>query len=235
MTTPVRNALGDALFDQQFPAFVRARSGQHLTPVAVALAVASIFHERGCRRVLDVGCGPGKFCLVAGRQHPNIHFLGIDRRERLVQIGMQLAQQRNATNVTLSVGDVTQVAWDGYDGFYFFNPFAESTFEASDRFDDEASYSVQRFGVELLRVEALLERAAPGTVVVTYHGLGGPIPASYELDGDVRGGSDRIRTWVQGSRRSAHWAWLETDVGVRRVSRSGMHSALASLVCGDTR
>ncbi len=233
MTRLFDDSPGDALFDSQFPAYVRARSRQHLTPVAVAMTVASIFHECKSRRVLDVGCGPGKFCVVAAGCQPSIRFCGIDQREQLVQIGMELARQRGATNLELSVGDVTRVAWNDYDGFYFFNPFAERTFEAGDRFDDEVDFSMGRFGAELLRVERLLERAAPGTAVVTYHGLGGPIPASYELVADVRGGSDRIRTWVQRSRCPAHWAWLETGVGVRRVSRSSMHSAPASLICED--
>jgi len=125
------------------------------------------------------------------------------------------------------------VPWDPYDGFYFFNPFAENTFERRDWFDDHVHLSTLRFGSELLRVERLLERARVGTVVVTYHGLGGPIPSSYTLVGDERSGSDRIRTWVQGTQRQSRWAWLETLGSVTRVSRSDMQSALASLMCED--
>ena len=93
--------------------------------------------------------------------------------------------------------------------------------------------SALRFGSELLRVESLLEQAAVGTVVVTYFGLGGPIPASYELVADELAGGDRLRTWVQGERRGSSSAWLETVASVRRVSRNDVHCALASLIRGD--
>ncbi|HEY0465790.1 MAG TPA: hypothetical protein VGC79_16365, partial [Polyangiaceae bacterium] len=53
----------DSLFDAQFPRYVRERSAQYWTPVAVAARAAAIFREQGATRILDVGCGPGKFCV----------------------------------------------------------------------------------------------------------------------------------------------------------------------------
>src|SRR5690349_3670120 len=141
MTTSARDAFGDALFDSQLPDYVRARSGQYWTPVAVAAHVAAVFRKRGSRRVLDVGCGPGKFCVVAGCLQPSIRFHGIDQRARLIEVGEGLARRCGANNVELSVGDVTQVPWDAYDGLYFFNPFAENTLERPERFDDDPEFS----------------------------------------------------------------------------------------------
>lgn len=232
MPSSVLQISSDALFDRELPRYVRDRSRQYWTPVAVAARVAASFREWGAGRVLDVGCGPGKFCVVAACLQPELQFHGIDRRQRLVRLGTRLARRFGADNVRLSAGDVTQMQWEHYDGFYFFNPFAESTFEACERFDDTVDLSMVRFGSELLRVESLLEKASPGTVVVTYHGLGGPIPASYELVADERAGSDRIRTWVQGPARSSRWAWLETLGGVRQLSRRELHDTLSSLICG---
>ena len=71
------------------------------------------------------------------------------------------------------------------------------------------------------------------SILVTYYGLGGPIPASYELVANECFGGDRLRTWVQGSRRQSSSAWLETVDSVMSVSRSDMHCALASLIRGE--
>ena len=220
----------DALFDEQFPDYVRERSSQYWTPVAVAAHAAAIFRERGARRILDVGCGPGKFCLVAGSRQPELEMHGIDQRPRLVRLGTRLAERLDARNVRFSAGDVTGIPWDDYDGFYFFNPFSENVMLPSEQFDDSVPLSSLRFGTELLLVESLLERAPVGTVLVTYFGLGGPIPASYELVADECSGADRLRTWVQGPRRRPSSAWLETVDSVMSVSRSDMHYALASLI-----
>ncbi len=76
------------------------------------------------------------------------------------------------TNVHFLQAKATQVPWLDFDGFYFFNPFAENVFREGARFDDSTLLSVARFGAELLEVEQLLSRARIGTVVVTYHGLG---------------------------------------------------------------
>jgi SAM-dependent methyltransferase len=231
MNLPALRIPNDKWFDDQLPAYVRERSRQYWTPVAVAARAAAILHERGVKRVLDVGCGPGKFCVVGACMRPDLEFCGIEQRSRLVRVGRRLARSFGASNVRLLVGNATEVPWEPYDGFYFFNPFAENTYEKAERFDDGAQLSRVHFGAELLRVETLLERARAGAVVITYHGLGGPIPGSYELVGDERSGSDRIRTWVQGPPRQLRWVWLETLGGVTRVSRSDIYSTLTSLMC----
>jgi hypothetical protein len=226
--------LDDEMFDEQLTHYVRARSRQYWTPVAVAARAAAAFSGQGAKRILDVGCGPGKFCVVAGCFQPALELHGIEQRPRLVRLGLRLARRFCAPNVRLSTGDATLVSWDQYDGLYFFNPFAENTYDHDDRFDSETNLSTMRFGAELLRAESLLARARVGTVVVTYHGLGGAIPSSYELVADERAGSDRVRTWVQRSQQQSSWAWLESHETVERVSRRDMHSVLASLVCGES-
>jgi len=220
----------DDLFDEQFPHYVRERSSQYWTPVAVAARAAAIFRERGAKRILDVGCGPGKFCLVAGFLQPELDVHGIELRSGLVRLGSSLALLLNARNVRFSAGDVTEAPWNDYDGFYFFNPFCENVMEPSDQFDHKVPLSTLRFGTELLLVESLLQQAPVGTVLVTYFGLGGPIPASYELVADECAGADRLRTWVQRPSHRSSSAWIESLDRVISVSRSDMSCALALLI-----
>jgi SAM-dependent methyltransferase len=234
VSSPISPLVDDETFDQQLTHYERERSRQYWTPVAVAARVAAAFSGHGAKKILDVGCGPGKFCVVAGSLQRDLELHGIEQRPRLVRLGLGLVRRFGAPNVRLSTGDATLVPWDEYDGLYFFNPFAENTYERDDRFDNEVTFSTMRFGAELLRAESLLARARLGTVLVTYHGLGGAIPSSYELVADERAGTDRVRTWVQRSQQQSSWAWLETQGSVERVSRRQMRSVLASLICGDS-
>ena len=126
-------------------------------------------------------------------------------------------------NVHFSVGDATKEPWAPYDGLYFFNPFAENIYDEDERFDDDADLSTLRFCSELLLVEKLLAEARVGTIVVTYHGLGEPIPSSYKLASNEYAGSDRVRTWVQGPQKNAKWAWLETISKLLRIARNDSH------------
>jgi SAM-dependent methyltransferase len=222
-------SLNDELFDSQLPHYVRERSRRFWTPVAVAARAAASFSEQGARRILDVGCGPGKFCVVAGHVHPELDLHGIEQRPRLVRLGARLVRHFGARNVRLSTGDATLVSPEGYDGFYFFNPFAENVFDASDRFDDRVSLSVKRYGEELLRTKSLLATARVGTVVVTYHGIGGGIPSNYELVADERAGSDRLRTWVRRSEQPCDWSWFEADSGLVQVSNRDICRVLEAL------
>ena len=90
-----------------------------------------------------------------------------------------------------------------------------------------------RFGEGLLRVKYALALASRGTLVVTYHGLGGPIPSSYELVAEERAGPDKIRIWAKGPNRATDWVWLETLHRVVRISRAHVRSALARLMCEE--
>jgi hypothetical protein len=227
--TPTAVPLDDELFDQHLPHYVRERSRQFWTPVAVAARAAASLSEHGARRILDVGSGPGKFCVVGGCLLPELDFHGIEQRPRLVRLGIRLARHFGARNVHLSTGDATLVSPGGYDGFYFFNPFAENVFDQGERFDNQVSLSSKRYGEELLRAEALLARARVGTVVVTYHGLGGGIPSSYELVAEERAGSDWLRTWVRRSEERRDWSWLEADSSIVQVATRDMHTVLAAL------
>ena len=226
--------LDDKAFDEALPRYERERSRHYWTPVAVGRRVAEVFQARGARRILDVGCGPGKFCVVAASLEPGFEVHGIEQRPRLVRIGKGLVRRFGVRNVHLSTGDAVKTSWDGFDGLYFFNPFSESTFAPEDRFDDLIDHSTMRFGEHLLRVKHALARAAQGTLVVTYHGLGGPIPSSYELVAEERAGTDKIRTWKKGPERVTDWVWLETLHRVVRISRTHVRSALARLMVEDS-
>src|SRR5665213_3075987 len=97
--------LSDIAFGALLPPLTRAKSPYHWTPIGVARRVALRFAERGASRVLDVGCGPGKFCVAAALARPELDFYGIDRSVALIGTARELATRLRLSNVEFSVGD----------------------------------------------------------------------------------------------------------------------------------
>jgi hypothetical protein len=92
---------------------------------------------------------------------------------------------------------------------FIFNPFTENVWGAQDVFDARTGGPQRRFRTEALRVALRLRQARRGSVLVTYHGLGGPIPSSYELISEESTGSGPLRTWIKAREREEEWVHLE--------------------------
>jgi SAM-dependent methyltransferase len=206
--------LSDDDFDQLLPLRARIGSAEYWTPIPVAQLAARRFAEQGTSRVLDVGCGIGKFCLAAAALHGDIEWFGIDRRHGLVHDALAMGGPFGLDNVSFAHGDALERSWDEFDGFYFFNPFYENLAPEHERFDLSVQLSRARFVEEIERIETRLRALRAGTVVITYHGLGGPIPSSFALVADEVAGNGRLRTWRKTEASDAPWVHLETDEGV---------------------
>ena len=72
-------SIEDEKFDQIYPARIRKLSALQWTPVRVAAEAAKLLATVPGTRVLDIGCGPGKFCLIAAALTDG-HFTGIEQR-----------------------------------------------------------------------------------------------------------------------------------------------------------
>lgn len=209
---PVR----DSAFDTLYPPAVRLLSQRFWTPVGIARRASQLFAELGVRRVLDVGSGAGKFCLVAGAVSSELSFHGVEQRESLVDSARALGARLGIANAHFSVGDVMEQCWSAFDGFYFFNPFGENIHPSEERIDSSVELSDERYEHEVELAEQRLAAAAVDSVVITYHGFGGRIPGAYELAVVERIGSDWLRVWVK-RREHAEGHHLEIDGGSRRV------------------
>ena len=144
-----------------------------------------------------MGSGVGKFVLVAAAEVPDVCFVGVEQRPRLVEIAERARRQLELSNALFVTAEATSSSWRSFDGFYFFNPFAENLFTDGEQLDDDVERTESRFRREIVRAEHALREARLGTVVVTYHGMSGPMPACYELAENVRAGSDWLRSWVK--------------------------------------
>jgi len=60
------------------------------------------------RQVLDIGCGPGGWCLDSASRFPKAHFTGIDISNRMLQYANLLAMAETRENVTFKLMDATK-------------------------------------------------------------------------------------------------------------------------------
>jgi SAM-dependent methyltransferase len=197
--------VGDALREQRtvtdedldalYPEWVRARSWRYWTPVDVARRAAELLVTGPATRVLDVGSGAGKFCLV-GALSTEGHFTGVEQREHLVEVARATARRCGATRALYVHGDLREVDWRRFDAFYFFNPFAENYF-GDDRLDSSVELTPERYERDLRFVLAALDDLPVGTRAVTYHGLGRSLPPSYQRLGCELAGTDVLELWVK--------------------------------------
>ncbi len=212
---PLARALldGEPVSDDAFDALLSVRSqllsSGFWSPVAAARRAAELFQQGGATRVLDVGAGAGKFCVVAalvlGRR-----VWGIERREALVHEGRALAAALDA-DVELLHGTLVDVDPARFDGFYFFNPFGEYVADDADRYDEDFPRSFDAYVRDARRVERWLRAAPVGTVLVTHHGLGGRIPASYVVRHAEPLGRAVMRLWVKERADVDDAAWFELE------------------------
>lgn len=195
---PIEQAFDvDDIFDHQLPLRMQMKSPVHFTPVAVAKHAARLLAPRPGMRVLDVGAGPGKFCVVAAREVPTATFVGVELRPHLVEVARTLASQANLENVSFIEANAMDLDWSEFDAFYFYNPFAEQLYDLRSAVDRSLTLDPPKFVEYVTGTRQRLSVAPVGTRVVTYHSFGAPAPHGYDLFESHTIGSDRLELWVK--------------------------------------
>lgn len=167
------------------------------TPIDVAAYAARLLAPEPGTRVLDVGSGPGKFCIAAALAVPTAEFVGIEWRPHLVDVANALARDLGVTNARFIQGDATELDWAPFDAFYLFNPFGEHLFSQEWRLDHTLDLDPDAYVKCVWAVRQKLARASLGTRVVTYHGFGAPPPLGYEPSREDPIGYKRLELWIK--------------------------------------
>ena len=168
----------DDEFDLIYPIEVRKNSSIHWTPVAVAEQAAKFLVQEPGTRVLDVGSGPGKFCIVGARSTHGV-FIGVEQRKYLTEIGQAAIEQADLNNARLIHGNATDAVFSNFDAFYIFNPFEENL-EESVKIDGLVDLSATLYDKYIQHVAVQLAAAPLGTRVATYCGPCQEVPLGYE-------------------------------------------------------
>jgi len=169
--------------DEEFDAFytmkMRKLSSTQWTPVAVAQKAIDFLVQGPDTRVLDLGSGAGKFCIVAA-MHCEAFITGVEQRENLVLLSRKLASSYRLGNVEFIKADMVKIDFSKFDAFYFFNSFEEMV-NTKDKIDAHYRSGLDLYDQYRQLLKDRLDLAHIGTRVVTYCGEGGVIPDSYNL------------------------------------------------------
>lgn len=165
----------DRAFDRLLPEHLRRLSHKHWTPVDVAIRATSLLCPASGTRILDVGSGVGKLCVIGAMSASGL-WCGVEQYEPMVHAARMLASTLGvAERTTFLHGDALAVDWHEFDAIYLYNPFESPPSNADPR------QHLVEFRVQVAHVERRLATLRDRVRVVTLHGFGGTMPPSYEL------------------------------------------------------
>ena len=170
----------DLRFDQLYPDWVQDLSEMFWTPVAVAQRSAEFLVSRPGDKILDIGSGVGKFCFIGAAITSGV-FHGIEQRQDLVEVAQELQRAHPWTEslIDFRVGNMSDEAWDQYQGIYLYNPFFEQTSGPWCQIDHSIKYSRDTQAHYVQTALAKLAATPPGTRVATYFGFGSKMPTGF--------------------------------------------------------
>jgi hypothetical protein len=168
----------DSLFTELHPYSVSLMAGRHWTPFHIVKQVIDFLGVPGSR-VLDIGSGAGKFCLLAAYCAPDVELIGVEQRSNLVRSAIRVRKALELPNVSFINANVVDLDLKEYDHFYFYNSFYENI-EDEDRIDCHIPYSEDLYNYYVSYLHKELQRLPIGTRIATYHSGDVEIPPCYQ-------------------------------------------------------
>jgi cyclopropane fatty-acyl-phospholipid synthase-like methyltransferase len=171
--------VGDDEFNSMYPVNIRKAATRHWTPVAVAKKAADYLVKTPGAKVLDIGSGSGKFCMI-GAMYTKGNFTGVEQRENLVGLSNRISSKYSISNVNFIHANILEIPFPKYEAFYFYNSFHENIDE-NDKIDNEigTSHHLYKYYTDYLNKQ--LSLMPIGTRLATYWCSGNEIPDSYKL------------------------------------------------------
>lgn len=184
----------DLNLSQLYPAFIQQLDTLHWSPLPVIIESVQFLSGNAHAKILDIGSGSGKFCLIGSLLRPDITFFGVEQRSSLVDQANRAKHLLDRENVTFFHKNFTQLDLRSFCGFYFYNPFFENM-PGVDRIDESIDYSPALYEYYSLYLQKKLEGMPAGTRIATYCSLGHEIPPDYQLMGTHM--DDRLKFWTK--------------------------------------
>jgi|SRR5688572_17109569 len=181
-------------FCQLYPLRIQQLDKTHWSPLIVAYKACQFLVDKPGVRILDIGSGVGKFCLAGAYYKPSAFFYGVEQRDYLVNIAKHAHEKLGRMKVQFESRNFTQVDFDNYDHFYFYNSFFENL-TGSSKIDDTIDDSPDLFNYYNRFLSRKLSEKPVGTRVVTYQSAGFEIPLGYKIV-DMQMNND-LKFWIK--------------------------------------
>jgi Methyltransferase domain len=169
----------DSEFDKIYPKKIKAVSEIHFTPVSIAKMAAAYLAENSGTKVLDVGAGAGKFCMI-GAACTKGYFYGVEQRKNLCSMAKRISNHYHLDNVAFINENIINIEFKAFDAFYFFNAFYENV-SLLGAIDTKIALDKQLYYDYSYYVRDQLAEMPIGTKLVTFHSFLKEIPDNYQV------------------------------------------------------
>lgn len=177
--------ISDREFDKVFPSNIRLLSDMHFTSVKVAKLASDYLGEKS-NAVLDIGAGPGKFCMI-GSAWTSAQYVGVEQRTILCDIANHVIERYDLDRVSMINENIVNVQFSEFKSFYFFNAFHENICK-DDPIDQSTDLGRHLYDAYVKYMREELDSMPQGTRLVTYYGFLKEVPKSYKLVHEAEGG-----------------------------------------------
>ncbi|MCX6295605.1 MAG: methyltransferase domain-containing protein [Bacteroidetes bacterium] len=171
--------IDDDAFNTVYPEKIRTLAKRHWTPVEIAKRAAAFLVDKPGTKVLDIGSGVGKFCLV-GASCTKGNFTGIEHRKALVDLSNKISRNHRIQNTNFINANIISIKFKEYEAFYFYNSFHENV-DMTAKIDDNIQTSFELYNLYHTHVYNQLSLAPIGTRLATYWSTKREVPSSYHL------------------------------------------------------
>jgi SAM-dependent methyltransferase len=183
----------DTDFDQLYPTRLHGVADTHFTPIQVAKSSAKWLAKKTGTRVLDVGSGTGKFCLIGASCTGGI-FTGIEQRKGLHLLAKKMARTYGIERTHFIHGNVLDLPFSKFDAIYLYNPFQEHLFP-KEAIDEAIDIDRSLYRTYSAYVHAQLAAMPPGTRLATFHSHLKEIPKTFSLRKELY--LQHLKLWVK--------------------------------------
>ncbi|WP_186757979.1 methyltransferase domain-containing protein [Echinicola salinicaeni] len=174
----------DRDFDLLFSPKIQQLSSRHWTPLSIIKQVVEFLCRGVDTKILDIGSGSGKFCLI-GAMQSNCLFYGVEKRAFLVKSSRKIARELDLENqVEFFHSSVEELDLMQFDAFYFFNSFHENL-DTIDAIDKDVVINEEVYQSYTLYLKQQLGKMPVGTRVATYCSDPKVIPDCYLQKGSL--------------------------------------------------
>ena len=158
---------------------IASLSNLHWTPLKIARKASEWLCNSKDSKILDVGSGIGKFCLV-GALTTDGEYTGVEQRENLVKISNKIIDQNKISKVKFIYNNFKHINFNNYTGFYLYNPFWENI--ANDKLiDNKITVSESLYKEYNKLLSDKLSKLKAGVLVVTYLMKEDDIPQCFSI------------------------------------------------------
>ena len=171
--------VGDKDFNSIYPKKIKEVADLHFSPILISKIAASYLVEGKYSKILDIGAGAGKFCMIGSACTEGI-FTGIEQRKSLYKLAVQISRRYNLANVKFINANIVDIPFKDFNAFYFYNSFYENI-SISCKLNDEVELKRELYTEYSDYVKEQLDSMPIGTKLVTYYSFLKEIPDSYSV------------------------------------------------------